>query len=336
MVCDPILLSSRAGRELTKRDLKISPVPASSPQFLRKTLLMPQVDSLAYDLEDSVIPLKKVGARRSLCSFLSDSDDSKFARQAGYIRGEVAVRINAVGSQWCEGDLREVLKIPGLKTLLVPKVNSPLDLKFVVDAIQHYRPQSSTSAAPLGILALIESALALSSLSAICKCSPEHLRGLIFAAEDFALDLSITRTPSLSEFLYARSAIVTEARAHKLDDVIDLVCTEYKGPDSLTRLEAECENGRRMGFTGKQCIHPSQVGIVQRAFAPDNDELSWGVRLLVAEPKAEKEGRGAWTLDGKMIDAPVIARARRLVERAKACGVDLEALEKRWKGQEPE
>lgn len=333
MVCDAILLSSRVGRELTKGYLNITPVPASSPQFLRKTLLMPQVDSLAYDLEDSVIPLKKVEARRSLCSFLGDF---KFATQAGNIKGEVAVRINAVGTPWCEGDLREVLKISGLRTLLVPKIKSPLDLKFVVDAIQHYRPQSSTSAAPLGILALIESALALSSLSAICKCSPEHLRGLIFAAEDFALDLSITRTPSLSEFLYARSAIVTEARAHKLDEVIDLVCTEYKGLDSLTRLETECENGRRMGFTGKQCIHPSQVDIVQRVFAPSNDELSWGVRLLMAVPKAEKEGWGAWTLDGKMIDAPVIARARRLVERAKACGVDLEALEKRWQGQEPE
>lgn len=192
--------------------------------------------------------------------------------------------------------------------------------------MQYYRPQSSTSAALLGILALIESALALPSLSAICKCYPEHLRGLIFAAEDFALDLSITRTPSLSEFLYAPSAILTEARAHKLEDVIDLVCTEYECPDSSTRLEAECENGRRMGFTGKQCIHPSRVGIVQRAFAPSKDELSWGVRLLMAEPKAEEEERGAWTLDGKMIDAPVIARTRRLVERAKACGVDLEAL----------
>lgn len=297
---------------------------------------MPHVDSLAYDLEDSVTPLKKEEARRSLCSFLGESDDSKFARQAGYNKGEVVVRINAVGTQWCEGDLREVLKIPELKTLVVPKVNSPLDLKFVVDAIQHHRPQSPTSAAPINILALIESALALSSLSAICKCSPEHLRGLIFAAEDFALDLSITRTPSLSEFLYARSAIVTEARAHKLDDVIDLVCTEYKGPDSSRRLEAECENGRRMGFTGKQCIHPSQVDIVQRAFAPSNNELNWAVRLLVAEPKAEKEGRGAWTLDGKMIDAPVIGRASRLVERAKACGIDLKALEERWKGQQPE
>lgn len=297
---------------------------------------MPHVDSLVYDLEDSVTPLKKEEARRSLCSFFGDPDDGKLVRQARYINGEVAVRINAVGTQWCEGDLREVLKIPELKTLVVPKVNSPLDLKFVVDAIHHHRPQSSTSAAPINILALIESAIALSSLSAICKCSSEYLRGLIFAAEDFALDLSITRTPSLSEFLYARSAIVTEARAHKLDDVIDLVCTEYKGPNSSRQLEAECENGRRMGFTGKQCIHPSQVDVVQRAFAPSMEELSWAVRLLVAEPKAEKGGRGAWTLDGKMIDAPVIGRARRLVERAKACGIDLEALEERWKGQEPE
>jgi len=91
-----------------------------------------------------------------------------------------------------------------------------------------------------------------------------------------------------------------------------------------------------MGFNGKQCIHPSQVEVVQRAFAPGSEEVEWNVRVVVADEKAARAGRGAWTLDGKMIDTPVVGRARAVVERAKRCSVDVEAVREKWKDQEPE
>ena len=235
------------------------------------------------------------------------------------------------------------LKAPNLDTIVVPKVNSASDLHFVTDVIRHTLPfkhpntsnSVSSNLSPIKILALIESAKALSDLSSICKATP-YLSGLIFAAEDFALDLSITRTPSLSEFLYARSAIATACRAHNLPSTIDLVCTSYKGDDGQRTLEDECLGGKGLGFNGKQLIHPSQVEITQRAFAPSDEEIAWAVRVVIGAQKADDKGRGAWTLDGKMIDAPVVGKAKSIVSRAEACGSDVPAAKEKWKDQEPE
>ena len=235
------------------------------------------------------------------------------------------------------------LKAPNLDTVVIPKVHSASDLHFVTDVIRHTLPSrhlttpdaSSPEQRPISLLALIESAKALSDLSSICKASP-YLSGLIFAAEDFALDLSLTRTPSLTEFLYARSAIATACRAHDLPSTIDLVCTSFRGEDGLKTLEQECLGGKGLGFNGKQLIHPSQVEIAQRTFAPSDDEIDWAVRIMIADAKADRQGRGAWTLDGKMIDVPVVGKAKSVVSRAEACGCDVAAAKEKWKDQEPE
>lgn len=98
----------------------------------------------------------------------------------------------------------------------------------------------------------------------------------------------------------------------------------------------ECLGGKGLGFNGKQCIHPSQVEVVQRAFAPSKEELQWAVRILIADRKADKQGRGAWTLDGKMIDAPVVGKAKSIVNKAEACNMDVDSVKQIWKDQEPE
>src|SRR5215469_3553106 len=180
---------------------------------------------------------------------------------------------------------------------------------------------SQSSGPPLRLLALIESAKSVSNLSEICKASP-YLSGLIFAAEDFALDMSLTRTPSLSEFLYARSAIATACRAHDLPSTIDLVCTAYKGEQGQKTLEEECIGGKGLGFNGKQLIHPIQVEICQRIYSPSEQEVEWAIRVVIADEKADKQGRGAWTLDGKMIDVPVVGKAKALVKKAELCGMN--------------
>lgn len=172
-------------------------------------------------------------------------------------------------------------------------------------------------------------------LSAICKASP-YLSGLIFAAEDFALDLSITRTPDLKEFLYARSAIATAARAFNLPSTIDLVTTSFRGAEGQQTLREESEDGMKMGYNGKQCIHPSQVEIVQEVFSPSEKQVEWAVRVVIADQKADAQGRGAWTLDGKMIDVPVVGKAKALSAKAAACGFDVDSLYDKWRDQEPE
>ena len=203
----------------------------------------------------------------------------------------------------------------------MPKVSSAADLKFVIDAVQK----------PVKVLALIESALAIQNLASICA-SP-HLSGLIFAAEDFALDLSLTRTPSLREFLYARSAVVTAGVAAKIPSLIDLVHTQYGDAKAL---QEESLDGKRLGFNGKQVIHPSQIEPVQEVFSPSREEITWATKIVIIAEKAEVTGKGAWGLDGKMIDAPVIAKAHAIIERAKRCGNDIAKVRQAWKGQDLE
>lgn len=306
-------------------------MPGSSKKFLEKSRGL-NVDCVAYDLEDSVTPGRKAEARSNLREFLQQQRPSGIREQA--------VRINAVETGLALDDLTEVLQAPNLDAIVIPKVNSASDLHFVTDVVRHTLPErhtssSSSSSQPVRLIALIESARAITNLSEICKASP-YLSGLIFAAEDFALDLSLTRTPSLTEFLYARSAIATACRAHDLPSTIDLVCTAYKGEEGLKTLEEECIGGKGLGFNGKQCIHPTQVEICQRTFSPSEQEVEWAVRVVIADEKADKQGRGAWTLDGKMIDVPVVGKAKAVVKKAELCGINVDEIRSKWADQEPE
>ncbi|KAJ4327091.1 hypothetical protein N0V84_002479 [Fusarium piperis] len=304
-------------------------VPGSSQKMLTKSLGL-HSDNVTYDLEDSVTPSLKDTARNQLRDHISGLN----ARPSGI--SELAVRINAVSTPFALSDLTALAPLHHVDAVVVPKVNSAADLTFVTDVLRHVAPERHAADAenPIKILALIESARSVMNLSEICKASP-YLSGFIFAAEDFALDLSITRTPSLTEFLYARSAIVTAARAAELPSAIDLVCTSYKGEQGLKTLEEECAGGKAMGFNGKQCIHPTQVQVAQRMFAPDQHEVEWAIRVSIADAKASASGRGAWTLDDKMIDAPVVGKANAVIAKAEQCGIDVEGLRTKWKDQEP-
>ena len=313
--------------------------------MLTKSLTLTS-DNITYDLEDSVTQDQKPAARAALRDHLSN-----LSRPPSI--GELAVRINAVSTPHALEDLSALFRSPtasSLGAVVVPKVNSASDLTFVTDVLRHVaparHPSSSSSSSssssppeqeqqPVKLIALIESARAVMDLRSICAATP-YLSGLIFAAEDFALDLSLTRTPGLAEFLYARAAIATAARAHDLPSTIDLVCTSYRGAEGVARLEEECRNGREMGFNGKQCIHPGQVEVVQRMFAPGEDEVEWSVRVVIADAKASSAGRGAWTLEGKMIDAPVVGKAHAVVAKAEKCGIDVDSLRTKWEGQDPE
>ncbi|KAI0889836.1 beta subunit of citrate lyase [Annulohypoxylon maeteangense] len=283
-------------------------------------------DNITYDLEDSVTPTAKPSARAALRAHLLAHPTRPPTVS------ELAVRVNPVSSPYLEADLASVSVLPNVDAIVVPKVNSASELRHVSQVLTHHVPSSRLPK----IIALIESARAVMDLREICAEAPGLLDGLIFAAEDFALDLSITRTPDLKEFLYARSAIVTAARAAGLSGVIDLVCTSYKGEEGLARLEEECRGGKAMGFNGKQCIHPSQVETVQRLFAPSEKEVEWAVRITIADEKAAAAGKGAWTLDGAMIDAPVAGKAKAIVDKAQRCDIDVKSLQEKWKDQEPE
>ena len=289
------------------------------------------VDSIAYDLEDSVTPSKKPEGRQNILAVLNKPRVPNVREQA--------VRINPVSSGLALDDLTVVLEGTNLDCLVVPKVDAPSDLHFVTDVLKQKLPERHTPGSPgwnpVKIVALVESARSVMDLRAICAASP-FLSGITFAAEDFALDLSITRTPGLNEFTYARSAIVTAARAFNLPSTLDLVSTTFRGEEGRRFLQEESENGKRFGFNGKQCIHPDQVATVQDVFSPSAQEAEWAVRVVIADKKADAQGRGAWTLDGKMIDVPVVGKAKAIVAKAELCGLDVKELQEKFKDEEPQ
>jgi len=300
-------------------------VPGSSQRFLDKSRAL-KADCIAYDLEDSVTPGLKAEARALVRKALDQEIPAGIK--------ERAVRINSVGSGLALADLEEVVKSVNLTTLVVPKVESASDMTFISDVIAHARPKEYHT--PIAVVALVESAKSLTNLNDICRAAPHLLSGLVFAAEDFALDMSLTRTPSLTEFLYARGMIATAARAFNLPSTIDLVATAFRSEADQQRLEEECADGKRMGFNGKQCIHPTQVSTVERIFSPEHDEVEWAVRITIAQTRAEEQGKGAWAMDGKMIDAPVEGKARAIVRKAELCGFDVKSLQEKHKDQQPE
>ncbi|KAI1096085.1 beta subunit of citrate lyase [Rostrohypoxylon terebratum] len=300
-------------------------VPASSPRMLIKSLAL-TCDNITYDLEDSVAYDLKPEARYALREHLSQ--DLSTRKNVG----EFAVRVNQVGTPLVDEDIATFAALPNVSAIVVPKIHSAAHMEYAAQAVTHY---SSSRDKPPKILALIESARGIMNLREICAASPQLLDGLIFASEDFTADTGVQRSPELREMLYARSAIVTAGHAAKLTSIIDLVCTSYKGKDWKKVLQRETENGKAMGFNGKQCIHPDQVDRVQPLFVPTPAELEWAVRITIADKKAAEAGRGAWSFHNVMVDRPVVLRAEAIIEKAKRCDLDLRKLKEKWKDQEP-
>jgi citrate lyase beta subunit len=144
----------------------------------------------------------------------------------------------------------------------------------------------------------------------------DRLEALIFGAEDLAADLGAERSQSGWEIFYARSAIVTYAAAFGLQ-AIDLVNIDFK---DLNHLRVQANQGAKMGFAGKQVIHPDQVQPVQEAFTPSEEQINQAKKLMEDFDLQQAAGRGAFAIDGKMIDAPLVKSAQAILERARAAG----------------
>ena len=165
---------------------------------------------------------------------------------------------------------------------------------------------------------MVETARGIVSLGEICAASP-RLQALIFGAEDLAGDIGATRTPEAWEVFYARSAVVTWAAAFGLQ-AIDMVYVDYRDTDGLTH---EARQGAQMGYAGKQAIHPSQIGTIQAAFTPPTEAIVQAQRIISANAANQAAGLGAFALDGKMVDAPVVKAAEAVLAKARAAGLDV-------------
>ncbi|KDQ25936.1 hypothetical protein PLEOSDRAFT_32314 [Pleurotus ostreatus PC15] len=291
-------------------------VPCSSDKMLEKSLNV-KSDVVIYDLEDSVppSPADKDGARRRLKQFLQRADLPEPSR--------VAVRINDLSTPFFAEDVAEILASSAIQTLVLPKIHSAQDLHHVSRALV---TTSLERKSPLKIIPSIELARALWNIGSIASWESEYsvarsgiVSALLFAAEDYCADTSILRSRSRRELLYTRSQIVIAARAFGLE-AIDMVCVNYK---DLDYLREECEDGRALGFTGKQAIHPTQVDVIQSTFVPTSHEILRAAKIVHAMKAAHASQQGAVGLEGEMIDAPMIKQAEQTLRIAAAAGLEI-------------
>ena len=278
--------------------------PGDRPELMRKGPGT-GADTVVFDLEDAVAPPRKDEARDAVRAVLTDPEFDPDC--------EVCVRVNPVGSG-AETDVRALFSEDAESAeraegrpdaLMLPKCTGGDD----VDALDALVPGDTPP-----VLALVESAAGVLHAESIADATATD--ALVFGAEDLSADVGATRTGEGTEVLYAREHVVIAAGAANVD-AIDTVYTDFSDDEGL---RAETGFAIELGYDGKMAIHPSQVAVVNEAFTPAPEQIAWAESVLNAKHEADADGRGVFQVDGEMIDAPLVAQAERIVERAKAAG----------------
>jgi citrate lyase subunit beta / citryl-CoA lyase len=259
-------------------------VPGHRPERFAKALAS-GADAVIIDLEDAVPLDAKDTARSALLSAWADFDADQRAR--------LLVRVNPAGTPWHEADLAAVASLSGLGALMLPKAENPQQLEHAF------------TACGVPVLPLIESAEGVGQMDAIARASGVLRLGL--GHIDLQADLRIICGPDEAEIAPIRLAMVVASRRAHLPAPVDGVTTATTDADVLAR---DAQRSRRFGFGAKLCIHPAQVAGVHQALAPTEAECDWACRVLAAEVAA---GGGAFSVDGKMVDPPVLLLARQIL-----------------------
>ena len=263
------------------------------------------VDCICMDLEDGTAVNKKAEAREVI---------AKAMRELDFGKSERCIRINSVGSGFEKEDLPAALAARP-DTIVLPKVESAEQVKWVSGEIESYELSNGLSVGEIRLLAGLETAKGVLNLKEIAGAD-KRLEALIFGGEDFAASVGATRSSAATELLYARQAVVTACAAFEVQ-AIDIVYIDFRDTEGLRR---EARQGADWGFVGKQIIHPNQVGPVQEAFTPSEDAIAYAQRVVKTFEASQQEGKGAYALDGKMIDMPLLKSAQNVLERARAAG----------------
>lgn len=280
-------------------------MPGDSLPKIEKAISL-QVDSIVMDLEDGVAFNQKAEARRVIVHAL---------QTLNFDRSERLVRMNPMGSELAEDDLRSTI-VGRPAGYVLPKAEFPEQVDAVAEFLAQEERARGWPAGQIKLLPIIETALGVVNVREIAAAS-ERVDALLFGAEDLAGDMGALRTRAGWEIFYARSAVVTTAKAFRLA-AIDMV---YFDLNDLAGFAEECRTGRELAYDGKMVIHPRQVEVAQRIFAPSSDEIARAQRIVAAHADAQARGVGAFALDGRMVDGPVVRMAEQVLRKAAAAGL---------------
>ena len=280
-------------------------IPGNRPNMIQNGLVLPS-DALIFDLEDSVLPDEKDAARALVASALSSLD---------FGHKERVVRINELSSKEAKRDLEAVVSAH-VDTILLPKAEDAAAILKLDEFLDEIENQIGLTAGSTKIIALIETALGVELAFDIARAS-SRVTALALGAEDLAADLGCARTKEGREIFYSRTRLVIAARAAGVE-VLDTPFTDVYDSEGCFE---DTLFARRLGFDGKLCISPHHLAAIHRAFTPSDDELSFALEVAKAMDDAKKEKRGAVSLRGRMIDAPVAKQAERVITWARAAGI---------------
>ena len=278
-------------------------MPGDNWKMINKSVTL-GVDSICMDMEDGTAVNKKAEARETIAKALKELD---------FGSSEKLARINSVGSGWEKDDIDAVLPYHP-DGIVIPKVESYEQVEWAGKIIEDAELKNGWKVNSIRVLIGVETAKGILNLKEIA--AHPRLDAIIFGGEDFAASIGAVRTKDAVELLYARQAVIIACAANDIQP-IDIVTIDYK---DLEALKAEAEFGARIGFSGKQVIHPNQIPVVQEAFTPSDEEIAYARRIVETFKASQKEGKGAYSLDGKMIDMPLLRNAEKVLARAKAAG----------------
>ncbi len=277
-------------------------VPGNRPRMIQKAPTL-GADVIVYDLEDALPSAEKASGRRLVAEAL----EAPAGRSLRY------VRVEADPEPGLE-DARAVVG-PGLDGLVLPKVSDVSLLHRTDAALGALEAGAGLEPGSVRILAMIESARGLLAAPAIAAASPRMV-GLFFGAEDFTLDLGVfaSEEEGPDEMLYARSAVAVAAASRGLV-AVDRIVPEFR---TLEPLAADTKRARRLGFGGKGVIHPRQIACVHQSLAPSREQVEKAREVIQHFEQAHREGAGTLQVEGKMVDRPIVEKARRLLRMAEA------------------
>ena len=275
-------------------------IPANKENMLAKAESC-QPDVLVPDLEDSIPDGEKDMARETIADWLP--------RLAAH-NARLMPRINSIQTEWFELDVAAVVA-PGVWGISIGKVNSAADISTICSTLTRAEQEAGLEIRRLHLIPWIESALAIVHCHEICMAS-DRIAAVAFGGEDYTTDMGIERLDDESNLLYARSTICNAAQAAGVL-ALDTPYLQFRNDDGL---RASSLAAKRLGFNGRFAIHPAQIETINTCFLPTDAEIEQAQRIIAAFEAAERQGSGSTSLDGQVIDVPIVKRARALVAEA--------------------
>jgi citrate lyase subunit beta/citryl-CoA lyase len=276
-------------------------VPGNKANMLERALGL-KPDAFVPDMEDSVPAAEKANARETIASFLPRLS------AAGV---PVIPRVNSLDTEWIEADLAAVVG-PRIFGVSVGKIRSAGDIGAISALVTDLERRAGLAVGTLRLIPWIETVEAIVNVNAICRAS-ERIVAVAFGGEDFTNDLGVERLEDESQIAYARQSLCIAARAaHVL--ALDTPYLKLRDPGGLRDNSLRAKS---IGFKGKFAIHPEQLDALNECFSPSAQEVAHAERVVAAYEEAERRGRASTSLDGWVIDVPVVKRARALLELAR-------------------